>query len=253
MAMGHGFGSEWNLMRFLGRHRREFNSGVCEALRGAEGETIGTVDWLDFPYNEADDFRDGEWISVDFLPGHGGEDWRRFWPDPNAGTPNRIGRPSWDAVGVHTLPDSVEWLLVEAKAHIAEFTQGAACGAGGASRIQIAQSLEDTWGILQPNGPPWDEVEDAWMGNYYQVANRLAVLNFLVNRTAHRARLLFLYFVGDHHEGWDAPGHADVWREVIAAANQEHLQLPANHALSHLVHYLFFNVADGTYETGLAL
>lgn len=57
-----------------------------------------------------------------------------------------------------------------------------------------------------------------WLGTYYQHANRLAVLHFLVNQAEVPARLLNVYFVGDRfRDGTECPATEDHWRSLIEA------------------------------------
>lgn len=92
--MGIGYGSEFHLLRMLGRHRAQFDRELLARLK-ADNLPAESVEWLDSPFNPKGKTRDGEWKSVDFLADKGGEDWKRFWPDKRAGQPNRDGVPSW--------------------------------------------------------------------------------------------------------------------------------------------------------------
>lgn len=43
--IGHGYGSEWHLLRYLGRHRNLLDNAVRDATR------CGRFDWLDFGFD----------------------------------------------------------------------------------------------------------------------------------------------------------------------------------------------------------
>ncbi len=43
--IGHGYGSEWHLLRFLGRHRANLGAAI-QRLIGCD-----TISWLDFPFD----------------------------------------------------------------------------------------------------------------------------------------------------------------------------------------------------------
>lgn len=108
--IGHGYGSEWHLLRYLGYHRQYLDTQVL-ALTGAQ-----SLDWFDFRFlmpNKSSK-HDGEHIGVSFIEDpqvH--ESWRVFWP--------QFGNSqNWDAVGRLRYQDHDEWLLVEAKAHLHE-------------------------------------------------------------------------------------------------------------------------------------
>src|SRR6266849_5874705 len=106
--MGNGYGSEFHLLRYLGYHRHALN-------RAVEKETGGRVsDWLDFAFG-GEGKLGKEWKGLDFV--ESGSDvksaWMKFWPQ-TGNVPNR------DAVGLLDLNSRVEYLLVEAKAHVEE-------------------------------------------------------------------------------------------------------------------------------------
>lgn len=242
LQVGHG--SEYHLLRFMGRHRGDLCAAISSQLEADGVPSVLSVDWQDFPYNRKSPTWDGEILSVDFLAGCGGASWQEFWPDRQPGRQNRQGMPSWDAVGKVQLSNGeTEWLIVEAKAHRAEFASPkAGCGAKGASRGQIMHALRATHSELAlSDGPKWDDVHDLWMGRYYQLANRLAVLRFL-RAHGHPARLLYIFFAGDSYR--DCPSTGAKWLEEVRLAYTA-MGLPKRHALSPWCHYLTLNVGTG--------
>ena len=251
--MGYGYGSEWHLLRFMGRRRCLLNDAVKRAIDPEGNKQIVSVDWLDHPFNPKAEFGDGEIQGVDFLP-KCSEEWKSFWPDPRSGSVNRLGTPTWDAVGQVTFAGQPsEWLLVEAKSHEREFTHGAKCGAGGNSLKKIEAALDS---CRQAMGIDLDEiplqsVAKAWLGRYYQVANRLTVLHFLLNKVNQPARLLFVYFLRDSHTNQDCPKKAAEWQKIIQTDYEKELRIPLDHALADRVHYLFVDVASGGASSGL--
>lgn len=243
LQIGHG--SEFHLLRFLGRHRDLLGAQIRAQLADDGAPVVAGVEWLDFPLNPKAPTRDGEVLSVDFLADHGGDDWRMFWPDQKPGVPNRRGMPSWDAVGrvrfVDRAPD--DWLLVEAKAHLEEFASPqAACGARGQSRIKITKALRTTFEALRAaDGPTWESVQDHWRGRYYQLANRLALLQFL--RTHGRsARLLYVFFAGDEYRLCPASGLG--WLKLFEKAYRD-MGIGTTHPLSPWCHRLCLHVKSG--------
>ena len=98
-----------------------------------------------------------------------------FWPR---------GGPRWDGLAKTS---SGKCLLVEAKAYIEEIADSGS-RARGASREKIRQSLEQS---KQVYGAP---AEASWETPFYQYANRLAHLHFLISRNRVDAYLVFLYF-----------------------------------------------------------
>src|SRR5205823_4924022 len=116
----------------------------------------------------------------------------------------------WDAVG----RTAVYWLLVEAKANATEL-RSSATQAKGASRDQIDKAMRETKQFL--GVPPTFD----WLGPYYQYANRLAVLYFLMAQAHVDARLIFLYFIGDRFpDDRPCPSCIEDWRPLINECHQ---------------------------------
>ena len=127
-----------------------------------------------------------------------------------------------------------EWLLVEAKAHIDELESS--CGAkphGGRPKIETFLDRAKQHLGVQPNCD--------WLNGHYQYANRLATLSFL-DKFGVSARLVFIYFTGDHHLGWSCPPDASGWQQDLIGMKSL-LGLPAIHPLSGRIHDLFLRVA----------
>ncbi len=93
-VIGHGYGSEWQMLRYLGRHRRALTAAVA----GLCGCT--NIDWLDFPFDPKNRFHDAEWKGLDFLPPEHSavrEQWQREWPQ--TGNVMNWDAVDWTAVG----------------------------------------------------------------------------------------------------------------------------------------------------------
>ncbi len=142
---------------------------------------------------------DAEWENLDFLfqddgsglvdHAHLQREWAEFWPQ--TGT-----RRNWDAVGILRYGSRTEWLLVEAKAHAEEMMTD--CGAKGAGRERIVRAFAQVGADLGvPDTGTWTE-------DYYQYANRLATLWFLLKHGI-AARLLYIYFTGERHDNRACP------------------------------------------------
>lgn len=224
--IGYGYGSEWHLLRYLGRHRKELDRAILNQTGGA------AVDWLDFEFGSKTRFGDREIRGIDFLPaGHpANKAWSRFWP-------TRGNAQNWDAVARLNKGGTSEWLLVEAKANLQEIksTCGADPDKAGYGKIVIA--LEETKKALGI-----DASRD-WMDGYYQYANRLAVLNFLASQGV-SARLLFIYFTGDRNGPLDCPSDESGWAKAIEAQNR-HLGIAKRNPILERVYQLFLPVRRG--------
>lgn len=221
--MGDGYGSECHLLRFLGRHRQLFDQAVLEAVGGS------AIRWLDFPFDRANPWLDGEWEGLNFL---GAEHpariaWNGTWPATGKSQ-------NWDAVAEVQVSGAWEWLLVEAKGNMEEL--GSTCQAketGG--RPLITRTMAETKADLGVH------VDRDWMSGYYQVCNRIAALNYLRKKGV-GARLLFIYFTGDRSgPRRTCPMTATDWDAALAAQDR-HVGLPAEHPLSGRIHKMFLDV-----------
>ena len=238
--IGYGYGSEWHLLRYLGYHRDRLDS---EVIRQAV-PNAASIEWLDFVWSgKSTKLRwDMEWQGIGFLAArkHNSPQitsaWAQFWPQ--TGTP-----PCWDAIGLARINGDYEWLLVEAKAHTAEL-EGNGCCAGVSSRRTIINAFHATQAAIgiTPTSP---QLLDAWLGAYYQYANRLAVLNFL--HTQHiSAHLINIYFIKEARDTWNCPQRAADW-DIALDALYNTLRLPSRKsmnkpALMQHVHEVFLPV-----------
>jgi hypothetical protein len=228
--MGYGYGSEFHLLRYLGYHRHNLN-------RAVEKKTGGRVsDWLDFAFG-GDGKPDREWKGVDFVGSASDvkSAWVKFWPQTG-------NVPNWDAVGLLESNSRVEYLLVEAKAHVEELQSSCSASKNGGLDM-IRKALDAT---IKANGFAAD-VED-WLSPYYQYANRLAHLHFLLQHRV-SARLVFIYFCGDNWGGKTlsngkapkCPEEAQQW-DAYLKDMYDHLRMNGRSKLEERVHSLFLPV-----------
>jgi len=177
--MSNGYGSEYQLLRFLGHRRNEL-----ENIIRTNSNLKGSLEWLDFPSNQNSSF-DDEHKGIDFLKEHPAYSqlkgaWSKFWAQ--SGNPQ-----NWDAVLIH---NGDEYVVVEAKAHIGELCSG--CKASSPiSKQQIKAAMRTTqqyWKIQAKND---------WLAKYYQLANRLAFVAFL-QRNGIKCSLLNIYFINGY-------------------------------------------------------
>lgn len=222
--MGNGYGSEFHLLRLMGRHRKCFDAQVTAALGASE------VDWPDVPRERGKPWSDGEWKGLNFLADNIPlqQAWRQTWP--SSGNP-----PNWDAIGRIRRGDHWEWLLVEAN----EEELASSCKAsskGGRPLIEVTlQRTKQALGV---------SAGQDWLNGYYQYCNRLAVLQFL---TEHKvpARLLFIYFLGDKKRiRASCPRTESDWAKALKR-QKDHVGLPDRHPLHERIHNLFLP-ADAT-------
>ena len=222
-GIGYGYGSEFHLLRFMGRHRRLLNQRVLEMVGG------DSIDWLDFCFHPTRPWPDAEIKGLGFLQPDDPARiaWEQWWPQGR-------GIHNWDAVGQIRFGEVEEWLLVEAKANLEELCSD--CSATSpTNRPKIERALAETKRAL-------DVPEDRdWLNGYYQFCNRVAVLYFL-NEHGVPARLLHLYFLGDRGDPCrTCPYDEEGWQEALRA-QEEHVGLPAGHKLEARIHKLFLPI-----------
>src|SRR5690349_2952904 len=133
--IGEGYGSEYHLLRYLGRHRETLNRKIRQAT-GADD-----IYWLDNSFDSSGRFRDREWTGLDFLSNSSNvlAEWSRFWPQ-------RGNPPNWDAIGKLIYPGREEWLLVEGKANEKELKSP--CHGKSASWEMIEKAFSQTKAAL---------------------------------------------------------------------------------------------------------
>ena len=222
--IGYGYGSEWHLLRYLGYHRKVLSEKVIDLVYRGEDKSI---EWFDFKFSGKNERlnRDRELEGLEFLSDNkkAMDKWETFWP-------KRCQH--WDAVGRVDYGSHQEWLLVEAKAHIDEGK--APCRAEEVSKDKITTALEKTRKEFGGNQPV-----DNWLGQYYQYANRLAVLYFLMKECNPpvKARIVFINFCGDKREDAICPQNADEWNVALDRIRNS-LGINAKVDLMKRVHHL---------------
>ena len=179
--MGLGYGSEYQLLRYLGHHRNELNKIIREQTR-----LKGELEWLDFPKDNNRLSLDGEYKGVNFLKGKINEckydelrsEWNKYW---------RYSQ-NWDGVILHKKGNSEEWIIVEAKANLEEIKSNT----NSSSKQNLQNIFQDTQKDLS--------IENRnWFGEYYQLANRLTFVHFL-NKKGINASLLYIYFLNGYEK-----------------------------------------------------
>ena len=176
--MGLGYGSEYQLMRFLGHHREELDKLVQNATGQFE-----PIKWMDYPYDKNRKSGDGELTGIECFKDLQSypeieSAWKEFWPQ--GGSPM-----NWD--GILTINGT--WFFVEAKANEREAYQ--TCRAKGQdSKAQIDRAMDFA--------KQWLEVDNdiVWRRtNCYQLANRLAFTAFCNKICNIPVRLLYVGFI----------------------------------------------------------
>ncbi|MEA3325807.1 MAG: hypothetical protein U9R53_00595 [Chloroflexota bacterium] len=227
--IGHGYGSEWHLLRYLGYHRSYFSEQILQLIGGQR------LEWLDFNFSKINDplKRDRELVGLEFIDNPDVQrQWHAFWPHSG-------NAQNWDGVGKININGRDEWLLVEAKAHIHEEKGGGCQASIPRSKENIEQALVKTMGAFCSVSQPLEH----WLGSYYQYANRLAALHFLMRECQPTipTRLLFIFFLGDKHDDQTCPKNRDEWESIINEV-ESCLRIERDFPLYERVHHLFIHV-----------
>ena len=195
--MGLGYGSEYQLLRFLGHHRLELENAIRKQTR-----IEGSLTWFDFPKDKSENSRlslDKEYVGIEFLKDLVNyktlkDSWKEYWPGDYQ---------NWDGIILNINQTSWEYIIVEAKAHLDELISN--INSDNEQNIaKISKALNSTkkrFGINTPND---------WSKCYYQAANRLAFINFLLENGI-KASLLNIYF----NNGWIKRDLKDEARAIL--------------------------------------
>ena len=195
--IGYGYGSEFQLLRFLGHHRHEFEEIISKQI----GE--GVFEWEDFEFANPKNVisEDKEITGLDFL--------KRLYPSQYESIEAEYKKyirkkawQNWDAV----FTQNGTLFLVEAKAHISELSSGKE-EHGDSSK----ESILDYFKTQLPSLP----VNRVWLQDYYQLANRLATAA-LLNKHGIKTKVLYIYFVNGYRKRvLEKKGRAEILFETV--------------------------------------
>lgn len=199
-TMGYGYGSEFHLLRWMGRHRELLTAKVEDAT-GLE-----RIRWLDFEFDCRKDIPDAELKGLNFLKEDGHyDDVMSAYTLGKISWPQRGEQMNWDAVGI----SGDTYILCEAKAHVEEIERKHDPG-NSASIGQRERAFSFAKKVVGAK-------KDAdWMRNFYQMANRLYILA-LLKKCNVKAVLLNMYFCGDKfpNGNYVCPRTPEEWRPII--------------------------------------
>ena len=183
--IGHGYGSEWQLLRMLGHHRDYFFKELRRQLHLPQGAEIH---WLDYGFDKSNVSGDKEYKKREF-----------FKAIPEIFTPEVISDFNEDDFGAKLNQnwDGIFWVdktvyLVEAKAHVKEIISDC--------QSDKEQSLSIIEGYFKKTREDLDiSSNNDWKKVYYQMANRVAFLNLLLSHDI-EAKLVNIYFVNGYEK-----------------------------------------------------
>ena len=179
--MALGYGSEYQLLRFLGHHRQFLNKTILDALN----KKNEIIEWFDYPMNNNRDSLDGELKGIECFKENNNFDfiqseWEKFWPvEGNC--------QNWD--GIFKIGN--EWYFVEAKAQKSEVYTS--CESKSEENLKIIkQAFIETIERFSSSVSA-----DFWISKEckaYQLANRLAFLVFC-EKIGIKVHLLYINFI----------------------------------------------------------
>ena len=183
--VGHGYGSEWQLLRMLGHHREYFFKELRKQLHLAPDAEIH---WLDYGYNEALVSGDKEYKKREF-----------FEKIPEIFTPEKLSEFGKDRFGskLNQNWDGIFWVgkvvyLVEAKAYAKEIISD--CQSDNKSSLSaIERCFKETRAFFNISS------DNDWKKTYYQMSNRIAFLKLLMSHGV-EARLVNIYFIDGYEK-----------------------------------------------------
>lgn len=190
--MALGYGSEYQLLRYLGHHRNFLDSKIKEATK-----SDSPIEWMDYPVDNSRDSHDGEWADINFLKhlpqfdfGQISKEWDEFWP--------KRGQ-SWDGI---FLQDGVVY-IVEAKAHTKEMEQK--------SSATSEESIKKIKRAFKDVNDDQSKVDLWYNSKHYQLANRIAFVHFLEKKCGIKAKICYLFFLN----GYLIDGNKNVTDEIV--------------------------------------
>ena len=179
--IGYGYGSEFQLMRFLGHHRNLLE----ETIRKTIGINDGSFYWFDFDFADREQMisGDSEMCGLSFLKKKIPEI-SRVCDKVKEYAWNFDRWQYWDAVFLL----KGEIYFVEAKAHKDEIKSGNKKH-GGSHSQEIFEFMKSQY----------EYATEEWLKDYYQFANRLSTVS-LLNSSGISCKLVNIYFVDGYYD-----------------------------------------------------
>ncbi len=195
--IGYGYGSEYQLLRFLGHHRRKLEELISEQI----GK--GSFEWEDFEFANPKNVisEDNEIKGLDFL--------QKLYPSQYNSIQKEYKQyirkkdwQNWDAI----FTQNGTLFLVEAKAHVSELSSGKEEHGNSSKKLIL-----DYFKTQLPDLP----VCEVWLQEYYQLANRLATAA-LLNKHGIKTKVLYIYFVNGYRKRvLEKKGRAEILFETV--------------------------------------
>ena len=179
--IGYGYGSEFQLMRFLGHHRNLLEKTIRKFI----GNTDGRFYWFDFDFADREKIisGDSEMCGLSFLE----KEILKISDVCDVVKKYAWNFDRWQYWDAVFLLDGVIY-FVEAKAHKEEIKSGNKKH-GGTHSKEILDFMKSQFSCAT----------EEWLKDYYQFANRLSTVSFL-NRSGISCKLVNIYFVDGYYD-----------------------------------------------------
>ena len=193
----NGYGSEWQLLRLMGRYRKYFDSLIIESIRNKDiGLNNYELKWFDFIYK---DNSDAEWLGSDL-----------FANLKMTGVhPNVLKSTNWDVLG--EVDDYI--LLGEAKGRVTvEFEKKSDSSKAGERSINEYKTLIKE--VLKYYSIDQNYL-DNWINSAYQLGNRIA-MNYYLSKNNFKSLILYILFIDDwknYGDGRNSVDSKEEWDE----------------------------------------
>lgn len=204
-VLNANYGSELHLLRWMGRHR----NALIAKIKAKTG--LVDLDLLPFGFSKGEKSYDTELKCLSFLSNAERRSVNKTYCSSI--------KPNWDAVGIGKDSEGHKvYVLIEAKAHLNEIYSGN--WHGGNSHDVIAKAL----GRVAKEITCDSDLGELWMGQYYQLANRIYVQKILEDAGV-KSVLVDIFFCGDRNPEGICPSDSSGWR---AAIDKEYKELHLN-------------------------
>lgn len=193
--IGWGYGSEYQLLRYLGHHRNYLDREI-KNVTGSDSP----IQWLDYPVNIKSKSLDGELKNIECFKDEPFYEslrskWKTFWPQTG-------NSHNWDGIFIQ---DGI-WYFVEAKAHTGEAHQRCSAKEYG-GKPRILQAFIPTCEGNKTLAKQWLE------SDCYQLANRLAFIHFCKTNGIN-AKLCLISFLNGNKRSRKEVHNTETWDKV---------------------------------------
>ncbi|MEI7667966.1 MAG: hypothetical protein WCI62_03135 [Erysipelotrichaceae bacterium] len=216
--MGYGYGSEFQLLRFMGRYRNAFELSLLKALGLAQ---CTKLNWLDHQFNPQDHHLDLGLSNADFLSQKHQEAWLSLWPTNDL---------NWDGVAKFSHNGKECLILLNAKAYAKDLSIQDKCASKDPLSLnqlkKAIQSVKDVYRITH--------ISD-WTKVGYPIASRLVFKKYLEDNNI-PVFIVDVYFIKGYEYSYskglmDKPKSIKTEAEWLMLIKQKHSSMGINNTI----------------------